>query len=211
MKKRWFVITAAFFLLFLIWTACVLLLDVQAVGPNGSQVGFASINTAFHELTGVHMGIYDATDLLGLVPIVCVLGFAGLGLWQLIKRRSLFKVDKDILILGGFFILVMAAFVFFEICVVNYRPILIEGVLEASYPSSTTLLALSVMPVVGLQLRNRLGNPKVKIPALIVIGLFTAFMVVGRLLCGVHWLSDIIGGVLLSTSLVMGYASLTVK
>ncbi len=211
MNKRYFAIAAVFFLLFLTWTACVLLLDVQAVGPNDSQVGFASINTAFHKLTGTNMTVYNLTDWLGLVPILCVLGFAGLGFLQLVKRRSLWKVDKDILILGGYFILVMAAYMFFELCVVNYRPILIEGLLEASYPSSTTLLALSVMPVVGLQLSRRLGSSKGKIPVLIIIGLFTAFMVVGRLLCGVHWLSDIVGGVLLSASLVMGYISLTAK
>ena len=134
----------AFLAAFAIWTVLVYCADVQTIGPEGSSVGFAAVNGVFHNLTGVHWTLYTITDWLGLVPIGTALGFAVLGLVQLIQRKALRKVDRSILALGGFYLAVMAFYVLFEKAVVNYRPVLIEGVLEASYPSSTTMLALSI-------------------------------------------------------------------
>ena len=190
---------------FLLWTIAVRFVDVQAIGPEGSSVGFARLNEFFHGLTGVHMTLYTITDWLGLVPIAFVLGFALLGLVQWIRRKSLWKVERSILVLGGFYLVVMGAFLFFEEMVVNYRPVLIEGVLEASYPSSTTLLVLCVMPTAILQLRSRIQNPVYRrwVTGLLVV--FTGFMVVGRLVSGVHWITDIVGGILLSTGVVLLY------
>ena len=196
---------AGFLAAFAVWTAGVLTVDVQPIGPRGSAVGFATVNGFVHRLTGVHMGLYTLTDWLGLVPLGVVLGFGILGLCQWVKRKHILKVDRSILTLGIFYIAVMAAFLFFEHWVVNYRPVLIGGVLEASYPSSTTMLTLTVMPTAGLQLRSRTRNKLL----LIVIAAFTAFMVIARLLSGVHWLTDIIGGILLSGSLVSLYHAAT--
>ncbi len=190
---------------FVIWTVLVSFVGVAAVGPRGSSVGFASLNTSFHRLTGVHMALYTVTDWLGLVPFAVVLGFALLGLLQWIKRKSLLKVDRSILVLGSFYVVVLLAYVFFEMVVINYRPVLIEGVLEASYPSSTTMLALCVMPTAILQLKGRVKNPALRWCIIAAITAFTAFMVVGRLVSGVHWLTDIVAGALLSAGLVMMY------
>ena len=129
----------AMVVLFILWTVAISLIDVQPIGPQNSSVGFATLNGFIHSLTGVHMAIYTVTDWLGLIPLCFILGFALLGLIQLIKRKSLFKVDSSILVLGAFYIVVMAAYLFFEFYVVNYRPVLINGFLEASYPSSTNL------------------------------------------------------------------------
>lgn len=211
MKKRNqknFCITICLLVSFVLWTIAIRYLDVQAIGPNESSVGFARLNGFFHSLTGVHMLIYTITDWLGLVPLGFVLGFALLGLIQLIKRRSLLKVDGDILALGGFYILVIAAYVLFEVFAINYRPVLIEGILEASYPSSTTLLTMCVMPTAIMQFSNRIKNKKLKNGISCVIIAFTVFMVIGRLISGVHWLTDIIGGALLSMGLVMLYYSI---
>ena len=197
--------------MFATWTLAITQVDLQPVGPEGTVVGFATINSAFHEWTGVHMWLYEMTDWLGLVPIIVVLGFGVLGLTQLIKRRSLFKVDSDILILGVFYILVMAAYVIFEMFVINYRPVLIEGRLEASYPSSTTLLVLCVMPTAIMQLNNRIKNVVLRRVVVVSISLFIIFMVVGRLVSGVHWLTDIVGGVLLSIGLVMLYQTMATR
>ena len=145
---------------FILWTALVKNIGIGYIGPNGSSVGFSSINGFFHKLTGVNFNIYTLTDWLGLVPVCFMSGFAILGFIQLIKRKNIFKVDTDILILGGFYIIMAAAYLFFEIFVINYRPVLIEGILEASYPSSTTLLAMCVMPTAAIQLNRRIKSIK---------------------------------------------------
>ena len=190
---------------FALWTAAVRLMDVQAIGPQGSAVGLAGLNSFVHRLTGVHMTLYVITDWLGLVPLCVCLGFSLLGAVQWITRKHLRLVDRSILILGGFYVVVMGAYILFEKIVVNYRPVLIEGYLEASYPSSTTMLVLCVMPTAVIQLRARIGNMALRHSVSAAMTIFSVFMVVGRLLSGVHWFSDIIGGVLLSAGLVELY------
>jgi undecaprenyl-diphosphatase len=104
---------------------------------------------------------------------------------------------------------VLAAYLFFEIVVINHRPVLIEGQLEASYPSSTTMLVLCVMPTALMQLKPRLTGKRLYRCFRLLVIAFTVFMVVARLVSGVHWFSDIVGGMLLSTGLVQLYRSLT--
>ena len=190
---------------FLTWTWLLGLVDVMAIGPRGSAVGFATLNGFVHNALGVNMTLYHITDWLGLVPIAVAFGFAVFGLIQWIKRKSLLKVDRDILILGGFYLLVMAVYVIFEFVVINRRPVLIEGYLEVSYPSSTTMLVTTVMPTALIELRSRIKSRVILRTASAIIVAFTVFMVVGRLLSGVHWASDIIGGLLISASLIEAY------
>ena len=134
-----------------------------------------------------------------------VMGFALLGLIQWIKRKHLLKVDYSILVLGGFYIVVMTVYVLFEVVVVNYRPVWIGGILEASYPSSTTMLVMCVMPTAIIQFNTRIKNNVLKRCVASAIIAFIVFMVIGRLISGVHWLTDIIGGALFSTGLVLLY------
>ena len=192
---------------FALWTVLIRWVDVQAVGQNGTKIGFADFNVRFHQLTGVHMTLYTITDWLGLVPIFICLCFGVLGLVQLIKRRSLLSVDPDILLLGIYYVLVIACYLIFEMIPVNYRPVLIEGRLEASYPSSTTLLVLSVMPTLMFQANRRVSNAMIRKTVAVFVVTFSVFMVIGRLVSGVHWATDIIGSVLLSAGLYMLYRS----
>ncbi len=190
---------------FVLWTAAICLVDVRAIGPQGSSVGFAGINGFVHTLTGVHFSLYTITDWLGLVPVFVCMGFGILGLVQWIKRKSIRKVDYDILVLGGVYIVTVAAYLFFESVVINYRPVLINGFLEASYPSSTTMLVMCVMPTAIMQLSSRIKNKVLRNIIAAAITAFIAFMVIGRLLSGVHWFTDIVGGALLSAGLVTMY------
>jgi len=190
---------------FVLWTFLISFVDCGAIGPKDSEVGFSALNGFIHKLTGVNMTLYIFTDWLGLVPICITAGFGLLGLYQWIKRKSIFKVDYSIRILGVFYVVVFALFFLFEILVINYRPVLIEGVLESSYPSSTTLLVMCVMPTAYFQFKMRIRNIQIRNFVLIIIAVFSVFMIIGRIVAGVHWITDIIGGVLLSLGLVSLY------
>ena len=190
---------------FILWTILIQHIDVQSVGPHETDIGFAAFNILFHRMTGVHMLIYTITDWLGLVPILICICFGLLGFGQMLKRRSLLRVDPDILLLGAYYVLVILGYLLFEMIPINYRPILIEGNLEASYPSSTTLLVLSVMPTLKYQVDRRITNPGFKNMITVFAIVFSAFMVIGRLISGVHWATDIIGSVFLSSGLFLIY------
>ncbi len=208
-SRRLFFVGASLLAAFVLWTVLVCFVDVQAIGPEGSSVGFATLNGYVHDLTGVNMSLYVITDWLGLVPIGVAFGFAVLGLVQWIKRKSLLKVDRSILVLGGFYTVVMAVYVLFETVVINYRPILIDGYLEASYPSSTTMLVMCVMPTAMMQLRARIKNKVFNGCVMVALAVFIVFMVIGRLVSGVHWITDIIGGALLSAAIVLMYYAIS--
>ena len=206
-EKRNMLIGVGLISAFALWTVLIQCIDVQAVGQNGTKIGFSGLNVWFHELTGVHMTIYMITDWLGLVPVVICLCFGALGSVQLVKRRSLLQVDPDIVILGVYYVIVIAFYLIFEMIPINYRPVLIEGRLEASYPSSTTLLVLSVMPTLIFQVNRRAENPLIKRVIAVFVIAFSALMVIGRLIAGVHWATDIVASVLLSAGLFMLYQS----
>ena len=197
MKKRKFTAALAWLGGFVLWSVLVQFVHVRPIGPEASGVGFAALNGWFHNLTGVHMALYTITDWLSLIPLGFAAGFGLLGLIQLIRG----KLERSIILLGIFYAAVLACFALFEVVVINYRPVLIEGALEASYPSSTTMLCLCVMPTAVMQLRSRGAKPWVSV----LLTAFTIFMVAARAISGVHWITDIIGGVLLSAGLVKAY------
>lgn len=206
--KKLLILGIALLVMFAIWTWLVQCVDVQPAGPGGTEIGFATFNCWFHSITGVHMAIYTITDWSGLVPILVCMAFGGMGLAQLIKRKSLFKVDRDLIFLGIYYVVIIWGYLIFEMIPINYRPILIDGMLEASYPSSTTLLVLSVMPTLIFQVNRRSANPVLKEIVCGLTVLFSAFMVIGRLIAGVHWFTDIVGAVILSTGLYCLYKAM---
>ena len=188
---------------FVIFTALVCCVDVKAVGADNTNVGFAGLNMYVHRLTGVHLGLYYLTDWLSLVPLAAVPSFAAVGLIQWIRRKSLLKVDRSLLVLGALYVLAGAVFLLFESFVINYRPILIDGALESSYPSSTTLLVLCVVPFSASYIAARVKNKTFKRMIAVMANSFTALMIIARLVSGVHWFTDIVGAVLAGISLVM--------
>lgn len=201
--KPWILLTA-----FLIFTIGVKFIDVNNVGPQNSFVGFSKLNTAVHNFLGVNMKLYILTDWLSILPIAIVFGFGILGFHQLIKRKNLFKVDSEILSLGIFYIAVIISYLFFEKFVINYRPILINGILEPSYPSSTTVLVICINTTAIFQFNNLISKNSLKNILKISICIFTIFMIVARIFSGVHWITDIFGGILLSLFLVAFYFSI---
>ncbi len=218
--KKYIAAGALFLLLFAVWTLLIRTVDVRLVGINdtntgstaweigqtSAEIGLSSLNTAFHALTGEHLGLYDLTDLLSFVPFVICAGFGVLGLVQWIKRKSVLKVDPDLILLGVYYVVVILFFFAFDRFAINYRPILIEGKMEPSYPSSTTLLVAAVIPTLIFQTNRRLRDRRAKALICVFSIAFAAFMIVGRTVCGVHWLTDIIGSCLLVASLFLLYA-----
>ena len=195
-------------LLSVIWTVTAGVADVSAIGPMGSPVGLSTLNAAVRDLVGVRMELYELTDILGLVPIAVALGYAIVGAAELIGGRSLWRVDRRILALGGLYIALGVVFVGFELIPLNYRPVLIEGVLEASYPSSTTLLVMTVIPAFLIDVATRVKKKRIFWVIFTVSAAFCAFVVAARILSGVHWFSDIVGGLLISATLVLSYSAL---
>ena len=204
--KRCAAITAGLFLIFLLFTVAVKTIDVQAIGPNGSEVGFAALNQWFFDTFGQNILWYHITDWLGVAAILTAFGFAILGAVQLIRRKSLKKVDTSLLLLGGFYLLVIGAYVLFETVVVNYRPVILDTGLEASYPSSHTMIVLCFMTTAVMMFRRLWPQKKtLGITASATAILIAAVTVIGRLISGVHWFTDILGGILLSATLCMLY------
>ena len=204
-RKCWMVKGIGCLAAFVVWTILIKTVDVQPLGQKGTDIGFAALNVWFHRITGVHLSLYYMTDWLGLVPVIICLLFGSLGFIQLCQRRSLWKVDHDLLVLGVYYVIVILGYLVFEMIPINYRPILIDGRLEISYPSSTTLLVMSVMPTLAEQINRRVKRICVKRWIVGFTGGFTAFMVIARTVSGVHWFTDIAGSVMLSAGLFCIY------
>ena len=202
MKKRNIILSVILTILAIGYTFLVKKVDVKAIGPNNSMVGFAKLNKAFSNLVGSNMTIYKITEVLGIIVILIVLGYGLIGLIQLIKRNSIKKVDRDILLLGGLYVLMGIVYVFFEKVIINYRPILIDGELEASYPSSHTILAICICVSSLIVSKNYIPEKYKKISDVVTIILLLGVFI-GRMVSGVHWISDILGGVIISMMLLM--------
>lgn len=209
MKKvcRNFVITGSLFLAFVLFTALVMNVDVRPIGPRQTSVGLAAVNQFMYERLGRSMLWYTITDWLGVAAIVAALGFGVLGMVQWIKRKSLWKVDRDIVALGMCYLLVIAVYALFECFIVNYRPVIIGKGLETSYPSSHTMGVICVMATAAIQFQRIIGSRLVRRMLIAASVGISAVTIMGRILSGVHWFTDIVAGALLGAALVMLYYS----
>ena len=200
-NKKNILICVLLVLISIIYTLLVKYVDTSTIGPNGSVVGFSSLNSFVFNLTGNNMTLYKITEILGIIPILIALMYAVIGLIQVIDRKSL-KVDKELIALGILYIIVILIYVFFEKCIINYRPVIIDGVLEASYPSSHTLLSICICGSALLINKYLFNNKKIYKYINIVSIISMVLIVLGRLLSGVHWASDIIGSIIISITLL---------
>ena len=180
------------------------------IGPEETSIGLATINGMIHETTGVQMIWYEITSYLGILSILVGLCFACIGSVQLIRRRSLLKVDAEILSLGCLYVILAVLYILFELVVINERPIIMPGDehVEASFPSSHTLLSFvifgSAMIVIGKYVRNRSLCNLIQV----LFGILILIAVFGRLLSGVHWFTDLLGSLFLSAALLLLFTGL---
>ena len=206
-KKKNIIISACLIIVAIIFTILVKVIDVKTVGLQGTELGFSTINKFVFKTLGENKFWYQISEWVGLIPIFMAACYGMTGIMQLKRRKSLLKVDKEIIALGVFYVVVLAIYVLFEKVIINYRPILVDGALEASYPSSHTLMALCFAGSAIIINKKLFDNEKTKHmnKTLLVISLI---IVIGRLLSGVHWFTDIIGGCLISAALLMTFYSL---
>ena len=211
MKRREKIVSICLLLVFIVFTILVKIVDVSGIGPENSMVGFSTINLFFHRLFDVNLVWYDITKYLGIIPFIGIFCYGVLGLFQLIKRKSLLKVDKKLIVLGIFYIIVGIMYVLFEKIVINYRPVILDGELEASYPSSHTMLAITTCMSFIIMNKYYIKNKKLLLGIDICVFILMILLVVGRLLSGVHWFTDIVGAILISTFLVYTFYKIVKK
>lgn len=207
--KNKFIASGIFALAFIILIVLVCTWNVANIGPEGTAIGLSSLNKSVHDALGVNKLWYDVTEIFGYVAIATVAVFGLLGVYQTFKRKSLLKVDKKLIALGGLYALMVLAYVLFEIVVVNYRPVIMPGDLhvEASFPSSHTMLVCVIMGGAFLILKDYVKNNGLRIALQYACLFIAAITAIGRLLSGVHWFTDILGGVLISLALVTFYSA----
>ena len=207
-SNKYFIVSSILFCLFILFTIMIKFVGVKAVGPNGSEVGFADLNKSFYDSVGANNGAKIVSELIGYFAIVCALFFVGLLVYQWIKRKSFKLIDKNLIIFCVMCAVLVAFYVLFEICKINYRPTIVDGELKASYPSSHTMLICCLLVFCMLNFSYYVENMKIRYT---LYACFSALAVVGtllRLYSGMHWLTDIFAGVILSGALCFLFAGL---
>ena len=218
--KKHIIACLLFSLLALAFTVLVKTVGVSEVVVNNTSgeissttttnIGFSAINSSIRDLRGYSEVWYKISKYAGYIVFIPAITFVLLGAYQLFKRGSLKKVDRELKLLAPFYIAVGAVYILFEkFLIINYCPVLRDGVLKSSYPSSHTLLAMclccSAMMVVARLLRK--NHAKLAIMVNLVLTALMLVTVVARFLSGVHWLTDIIGSVFISSALLFFFAT----
>lgn len=182
--------------LFCIFTVLVKFVDVRDAGINDTVIGFGGLNLFFRNLTPFNDILYIISEGFGGLMIAVCLIFAVFGLYVLIKEKDITKVDNRLILLGFSYIVVVIIKLFFDkVLIINYRPVSLD--FESSFPSSHSFLSCFIF-MTGAKMADVLFNRK-----LYRLGiLLSALAVVTRMLSGIHWFTDIAGGVLLASALV---------
>ena len=189
--------------LFLLLILLLRTVDIQAVGPAGTSVGLASLNNGFHTGIGVHPFWSTVSNILGIIAIASAAGWALLGALPLIREKSLKKADPNLILLGILFLVTILIYLFFNLVTVNARPVLMknETVPEASFPSSHVMMILVAMLGSIKMLNHYVRNLEQRRLFQLICWFVLIFSVFARMLSGVHWFTDIIGGILIAICL----------
>lgn len=195
--------------LFLVFTAALTRVDVTSPEPVGMPLGFSGLNLRVREALGENKLCYIVTELLGYFAILVAAMSCLVGLFQWINRKNMWLVDKELFIVYFFYIIVvLLKFVFDYKLIINYRPILEDGLPASSFPSSHSMLVFTVFGMgMSARFKGFFGSKRLLKAADWVAGILIAVMIVGRLLSGIHWLTDIIGSLLLSGAIVAFYTA----
>lgn len=174
----------------------------------GKEIGFSKMNLAVHEMLGTSETFDLISDLVMVFSALVLGGMVFIGTYQIITGKGLKKVDRELILSGVVLVLTALVYVFFENVIINFRPVLEDGLLEASYPSTHVLLSVVVNILAIDYIRTKIENKKLRIVAISSIATFCVIGIVTRILCGMHWITDIVGALLISGALVMIYYTL---
>lgn len=164
------------------------------------------MNDAIFDFFGTNKTFDRISDILLVVMLAIVAGFALSGLAQLIKRKKFKKVDSEIVsMIPSLLLLVAIYFLFDKVWVLNYRPILVNGVAEASFPSTHTLIAVTVLGMTMMSLPRYIKNRKQRILIDVLALIAMAAMAFLRVASGMHWMTDVLGGIVFGIDLVLVY------
>ena len=198
MRKKSLIQFVAVTLIAVVFTVLVKIVDVGFVSSTGSLVGFSSVNIPFSQKFGFNPIFYKVSEVLGYLIFLVIAVFAFIGCYQLIKRKSLMKVNKDLYALAITYVFTFALYIFFDkVLVINLRPIIMAGesIAEPSFPSSHTLLAVSVLGT-AISECGKIRKKSFRVSLVIVLAILMGATVLSRLFSGVHWVTDIIAGIL---------------
>lgn len=190
------ILGVSFFALFLILFG-LLSFDKGKVGI--SEVGLSKLNNIvkynYNEGWQIFADIFLYLGI-ALAAILAIVGFV-----QLIKRKSLFKVDRYIVICGIFLILAIFLWVMFDkVIIVNYRPIYHYD-LEPSFPSTHTFLVIFIYLSAHNIACMLTDNKKIKYGTLVAAILISFLVSLSRVLSGMHYITDVLAGIFLGLSL----------
>ncbi len=204
-KKKKLLIDMCFllFMVSLVYTLLIKFVDVRGIAADGSNVGFASINSFFKDLLPFNKTWYEISNVLGFIAILIAVLYAMLGCYQLVQVKKISKVDKRLLILAGFYIVFAILYVVFDKVAINYRPVMIDGEVEASFPSTHTMLAICICGSSLLVSKYFVTHKEIRKYIDVMSWGLMIFIVIARVLAGVHWITDIIGGIIISLLLLM--------
>ena len=164
------------------------------------------MNDAIFEFFGFNQTWKTITDILliGVLALVAVLAVCGLV--QLIKRRSLKAVDAELTaMIPSLALVAVIYYVFEKVWILNYRPVLVNGLAEPSFPSTHALITTTVLGMLVFALPKYIKSRKLRVlidVALIAVILVMAF---GRVASGMHWATDALAGVIFGFDLALVY------
>ena len=208
-QKSLLISTIVLGVLSIAFTLLICLVDKSNIGPQNSSVGLSKLNQIFKNLFGYNELFYKLTQVLGYIVIGLALAYMVIALIQLIKRKSIKNIDIQLSLLAIFYAIIIAIYFVFELAKINYRPVILDGELEPSYPSSHTMLAMFICTTSLFVNGKIINNKTLRIILDTVISIIGLVVVIGRIISGVHWITDIIGAILISTTLTLAYLTIT--
>ena len=209
MKKTNYLLSFILLVIAIVFTILVAKVDVKTVevkpidgvtqnGVLTTDIGFSSLNQSVADKISFNNTFYKISKYAGYLALVFVAFYGFTGLIELMQKKSLKGVNKALYMLAAFYVCVAIVYVLFEVVVINNRPVDMGEGLEASFPSSHTMLALCVCGSSLIASKYIIKKDNFRKCLNLISWVVMLLVVCTRTLSGVHWITDIFGGILIS-------------